>query len=162
MNNNQLTEKALRDVFETTSYINIGTEDAPLQYNLKPPVRSCHNGKQFITNPGKPGKTLEVYFQKEHPWISDGDGFVDHLKYKDVQEQRFKGFLDSDFSRRDEFSNTLRTGQYREQLKMEEKHAKRSLKLLAENIAQSKKLESEERYSTRSLVYWNTLWIVVV
>jgi hypothetical protein len=32
MNHNILTERALRDVFSTTSYISIGTKDAPLDY----------------------------------------------------------------------------------------------------------------------------------
>jgi hypothetical protein len=36
MNNNLLTERALRDVFEITDYINFGTPDNPLQYGLKP------------------------------------------------------------------------------------------------------------------------------
>lgn len=35
MNHNMLTERALRDVFSTTSYISMGTKDAPLTYGEK-------------------------------------------------------------------------------------------------------------------------------
>lgn len=118
MNNNLVTERALRDVFETTSYINVGLQDNPLEYGLKPPIRSCENGKQFGTEVLKHGRIPSVLFQKEWPWVSDGDTFQDHSRYVDTQHERFKGFLDSDFSKRDEFSNTIRTEQYREQLKV--------------------------------------------
>ena len=47
-----------------------------------------------------------------------GDKFVDKIRYKDVQSDKKRGFLTSDFSKRDEFSNTIRTEQYREQLKV--------------------------------------------
>lgn len=119
MNNNLVTERALRDVFETTSYINVGLQDNPLEYGLKPPIRSCENGKQFGTEVLKHGRIPSVLFQKEWPQVSDGDTFQDHSRYVDTQHERFKGFLDSDFSKRDEFSNTIRTEQYREQLKFD-------------------------------------------
>ena len=43
--------------------------------------------------------------------------YRDRLKYQDSQPAKKKGFLTSDFSRRDEFSMTFRTEQYRTQLK---------------------------------------------
>lgn len=48
-----------------------------------------------------------------------GDKFVDRIRYKELQgDNKKKGFLTSDFSKRDEFSNTVRTAQWREQLKV--------------------------------------------
>ena len=47
-----------------------------------------------------------------------GDKYTDRWKYSESQAEKKKGFLTSDFSKRDEFSNTCRTGQYREQLKV--------------------------------------------
>ena len=45
-----------------------------------------------------------------------GDKFTDRIRYKELQTEKKKGFLTSDFSKRDEFSNTVRTLQYRELL----------------------------------------------
>ena len=45
-----------------------------------------------------------------------GDKFTDRIRYKELQPEKKKGFLTSDFSKRDEFSNTVRTAQYRELL----------------------------------------------
>lgn len=39
--------------------------------------------------------------------------YRDRLKYQDTQPVKKKGFLTSDFSKRDEFSMTFRTEQYR-------------------------------------------------
>lgn len=47
-----------------------------------------------------------------------GDKYADRMRYKDSQSEKKKGFLTSDFSKRDEFSNTTRTEQYREQLRV--------------------------------------------
>jgi hypothetical protein len=48
-----------------------------------------------------------------------GDTYVDKWAYRETQgETKKKGFLTSDFSKRDEFSNTTRTGQWREQLQV--------------------------------------------
>lgn len=48
--------------------------------------------------------------------FSQGDKYVDKQRYKELQPDKKKGFLTSDFSKRDEFSNTIRTNQWREQL----------------------------------------------
>lgn len=50
--------------------------------------------------------------------VFQGDKYTDRWKYSETQTEKKKGFLTSDFSKRDEFSNTIRTGQYREQLKV--------------------------------------------
>lgn len=55
----------------------------------------------------------------EYPLCSptlQGDKYVDKQRYKESQPDKKKGFLTSDFSKRDEFSNTIRTNQWREQL----------------------------------------------
>ncbi|XP_024545385.1 uncharacterized protein LOC9660774 [Selaginella moellendorffii] len=168
MNKNLLTERALRDVFEITSYITVGTEDNPFEYGHRPrkfqgflarssssslqfallcaALPSQLTGKQFMTNPGKHGKTIDVYFQKEHPWVSDGDPYADRIMYAELQPERYKGFLTSDFSKRDEFSNVVRTNQYREQLKMDYKHSVKSLETMAKKM---KKLEKDATKSER-------------
>lgn len=48
-----------------------------------------------------------------------GCPFVDRVKYQETQKTKpKKGFHTSDYSRRDEFTYTFRTEQYREQLKV--------------------------------------------
>jgi len=49
---------------------------------------------------------------------AQGDMYQDRWRYRDSKQEKKKGFLTSDFSKRDEFSNTIRTGQWREQLKV--------------------------------------------
>ena len=49
---------------------------------------------------------------------AQGDKYIDKLRYKDLGQEKKKGFLTSDFSKKDEFSNTIRTNQWREQLKV--------------------------------------------
>lgn len=49
--------------------------------------------------------------------IGQGDLYIDKNMYLTSQPERFKGFLSSDFSKTDEFSNVCRTEQYRSQLK---------------------------------------------
>ena len=46
-----------------------------------------------------------------------GAKYIDRLKYQETQPTHKKGFQTSDFSRRDEFSMTFRTEQYRTLLK---------------------------------------------
>mmetsp|Transcript_12070 Transcript_12070/g.33926 ORF Transcript_12070/g.33926 Transcript_12070/m.33926 type:complete len:245 (-) Transcript_12070:221-955(-) len=135
MNNNQTGQASLlancKGVFSATSYITIGSKEKPEPYkDKKAPQRSCYGGKQFNNVPPKDGRTTDVYFEKKHPWLSDGDKYVDKLRYKDTQPEKKKGFLSGDFKRRDEFSNTVRTLQYREQLKGEEKQAKKQMEMI--------------------------------
>lgn len=47
-----------------------------------------------------------------------GCPYIDKNMYLESQPERYKGFLSSDFSKTDEFSNTIRTEQYRDQLKV--------------------------------------------
>lgn len=42
--------------------------------------------------------------------------YIDKWRYLESGQEKKKGFLTSDFSKRDEFSNTVRTLQWREQL----------------------------------------------
>ncbi len=86
-----------------------------------------------MTQPSKNGKTTEVYFDKKHHWVSDGDEYVDRLKYRETQKEKRKGFLSGDFKRRDEYSMVFRTEQYREQLKGEDKLAKETLDEMEES-----------------------------
>ena len=99
----------------------------PLPYGEKAGQRANFKGKQMMTHPSKAGKTSDVYFDKKHHWVSDGDEYVDRLKYRETQKEKRKGFLSGDFKRRDEYSMVFRTEQYREQLKGEDKLAKATL-----------------------------------
>jgi hypothetical protein len=138
MNNNQNNERALlagcNGVFAATSYITIGEPGKPLVYPSEKAFkdRSCYKGKQIITNPPKEGKGIEVYFEKKHPWLFDGEKYIDKQLYIHKQKEKKKGFMTGDFMKRDEFSNTIRTGQYRELLKLEVKHRQRALAMQAE------------------------------
>lgn len=140
MNNNKLDEVALiagcKGVFAKTSYITIGSKEKPEEYVKKSTDRSVYGGKHFTTAPPKEGRTTDVYFEKKLNWISDGDKYVDRVRYKDSQQEKKKGFLTSDFSKRDEFSNTTRTEQYREQLKKEGKFTKKTLELMTDATGQ--------------------------
>lgn len=134
MNNNKLDEAALlaggKGVFAKASYTTIGTKDKPEDYNKKIPQRSNFYQKQFTTIPPKEGNTNEVYFEKRHTWISQGDKYVDRVKYAETQTEKKKGFLTSDFSKKDEFSYNFRTNQWREQLATEGKFSKKALDML--------------------------------
>ena len=53
-------------------------------------------------------------------WSESKDKYIDKTMYRDTvpAEKKKKGFMSSDFPRRDEFSNTIRTAQLREVLKV--------------------------------------------
>lgn len=53
-------------------------------------------------------------------WAEQKDKYADCIRYKEMfpAEKKKSGFLSSDFPRRDEFSNTIRTEQIREVLKV--------------------------------------------
>lgn len=53
-------------------------------------------------------------------WSEQKDKYSDCIRYKELipAERKKNGFLSSDFPRRDEFSNTIRTEQLREILKV--------------------------------------------
>ncbi|PNW77149.1 hypothetical protein CHLRE_10g424250v5 [Chlamydomonas reinhardtii] len=155
MNNNKLDEAAIlagcKGVFSKTSYItHTGQEGKAEEYEKKGGHRSAFAGKQLATAPLKEGKTVDVYFTKKHDWISDKDPYVDRIRYKDSNQEKKKGFYTSDFSKRDEFTNTIRTEQWREQLKGENTHAKKALDMFAEatgleasQLRTSRKMEPE-------------------
>jgi len=134
MNNNLTTERAVRDVFSTASYVTLGDKDKPLPYGLMQKERSCYYTKQFLTNPPKMGimgsKLPDVYLERKHMWVSEGDTYKDKIWYKDQQKEKKKGFLTGDFKRRDEFSLNFTTEQYREQLVSENKFNKDRLSTL--------------------------------
>eukprot|EP00218_Dolichomastix_sp_CCMP3274_P010461 CAMPEP_0170143574 /NCGR_PEP_ID=MMETSP0033_2-20121228/11727_1 /TAXON_ID=195969 /ORGANISM="Dolichomastix tenuilepis, Strain CCMP3274" /LENGTH=245 /DNA_ID=CAMNT_0010380031 /DNA_START=44 /DNA_END=781 /DNA_ORIENTATION=+ len=120
------SERAIRDVFSTTSYVTIGEKEKPLDYGKKEGLRSCYTSKQFMTNPPKQGnlgaKVPEVYLEREHKWVMSNVQYTDKIWYKDLQKEKKKGFLSGDFKRRDEYSLNFTTEQYRERLKNEYHH----------------------------------------
>mmetsp|Transcript_31391 Transcript_31391/g.74027 ORF Transcript_31391/g.74027 Transcript_31391/m.74027 type:complete len:254 (-) Transcript_31391:304-1065(-) len=54
-------------------------------------------------------------------WAEQKDKYLDGIRYKDLvpPDRKKNGFMSSDYPRRDEFSNTIRTSQLREVLKKE-------------------------------------------
>jgi len=110
MNNNLTSERALLGQYATSSYTSLGDP-----YHKKGTQLSRYKGKQFQTNPAHKGRSKDTMFAKAFPWLSEGDKFVAQALYLKTQprEQRKNGFLSQDASRRDEFSNTIRTEQYR-------------------------------------------------
>jgi len=113
MNNGLTTEQGLQGQFSTTSYITLNDN-----YSKKINPLPRYKKKQFQTNPAKKGRTKDTLFGGAHPFLADGDKFNDKTSYLKAQPwaTRKTGFLSSDAFKADEFSNTLRTNQYRWQL----------------------------------------------
>merc|ERR1712100_310191 len=113
MNNGLTTERGLTGVFATSSYTSLGDP-----YAKKGNVLPRYKKKQFLTEPSKKGRTKDTLFGRAFPFLADGDKYNDKNGYLKTQprETRKKGFLSSDAFKADEFSNTLRTNQYRWQL----------------------------------------------
>ena len=42
--------------------------------------------------PHPPPQTVDVYFEKKHNWIAEGDKYVDKWRYIDSQMEKKKGF----------------------------------------------------------------------
>eukprot|EP00656_Telonema_subtile_P055769 TRINITY_DN872_c0_g1_i4.p1 TRINITY_DN872_c0_g1~~TRINITY_DN872_c0_g1_i4.p1 ORF type:complete len:255 (-),score=42.65 TRINITY_DN872_c0_g1_i4:275-1039(-) len=110
MNNNKTSEQALLGQYATSSYITLGDP-----YHKKSTNLPRYKGKQFQTNPAHKGRSKDTMFAKSFPWLSEGDKFQAQALYLKTQprENRKNGFLSQDAHRRDEFSNTIRTEQYR-------------------------------------------------
>ncbi|KAK9905664.1 hypothetical protein WJX75_004135 [Coccomyxa subellipsoidea] len=132
MNNNKVDEPALlahcKGVFSKSGYINVGTQENPLPYKVPAAENDDTKAKPIYTQPPKSGRTPEVYFEKQHLFVSKDLPYVDRIRYAETQPEKLgKGFLTSDYSKRDEFTSTFRTEQYRSLLKQEEKHARKAL-----------------------------------
>lgn len=117
MNNGLTTERGLCGLFSTSSYVTLGDS-----YVKKNQLLSRYKNKQFLTNPARKGRTKDTMFGRAFPFLADGDKYNDKNSYLKTQprENRKKGFLSSDAFKADEFSNTLRTNQYRWQLGREQ------------------------------------------
>lgn len=113
MNNGKTTEQGLLGQFAISSYVSLGDP-----YAKKANVLPRYKKKQFQTNPARKGRTKDTLFGRAFPFLADGDKYNDKNSYLKTQprENRKKGFLSSDAFKADEFSNTLRTNQYRWQL----------------------------------------------
>jgi len=121
MNNGCTNERGLLGQFTTSTYITLGDP-----YHKKGTMLSRYKKKQFLTMPAKKGRTKDTMFGNGFPWLADGDKYNDKNSYLKTQprETRKKGFLSSDAFKADEFSNTLRTNQYRWALGRERAMAK--------------------------------------
>ena len=91
----------------------------PLPYAPKGNVGDQYRGKQMGTVPAKLGRLPKTYFEKELKCLFQDLPYVDRVMYAQLQpEKPAKGFHTSDYSRRDEFTMTFRTDQYRDLLKV--------------------------------------------
>eukprot|EP00967_Tisochrysis_lutea_P079465 scaffold108776_cov32-Tisochrysis_lutea.AAC.2 len=108
MNNGLSTERALRGVFSTSSYITVGDP-----YGKKSAKDDREKGVQMSADFPKSGIAgalpNNALFAKEHKWLFGGEKYVDRTMYLKTQppETRKKGFGSSDAKRRDEFSNDI-------------------------------------------------------
>ena len=132
MNNNRNDARALMGTMSTTSYITIG--DPFLELGKQRP-RSSYLGKNFSVKPTIKGKPAmldamlgQEYAKGKYRGWSANDKWVDRVMFKDTQKRKpGVGFATGDWSKYDEFSNTIRTNQHREQLHREEKIAKKQV-----------------------------------
>jgi len=119
----------------------LGTFTAPPPLCLGEPYVSSyirperHKGKQLTAGPLRHENSKVFPGTISAPvllWSEQKDKYQESIKYKDIVpgDKKKNGFLSSDYPRRDEFSNTIRTQQLREVLKKENalqkeaKHAK--------------------------------------
>ena len=129
MNNNRNDARALMGTMSTTSYITIGD---PFIEVAKQRPRSSYLGKNFSVKPTIKGKPAmldaligDEYKKEKFRGWSANDKWVDRVMFKDTQKRKpGVGFATGDWSKYDEFSNTIRTNQHREQLVREEKMAR--------------------------------------
>ncbi|PRW57768.1 flagellar associated [Chlorella sorokiniana] len=106
------TQEALEGgVFSRRQPLSVGTTEEPVPYSSKLEDRDSYKGKQFSVSPTKPEPFKPLF---------EGEQFIDRLPYRELQpEKPGKGFMTSDYSKRDEFSLTVRMEQHREIIKHE-------------------------------------------
>ena len=103
----------------------------PLPYNTTEVLRDSYRGKQFQSNPPKLGRTMDSYLDRKFKPLQEDKPYLDRIKYAEAEPEKPKlGFYTADYSKRDEFTLTFRTEQYRSILRQEDKHAQRALKQL--------------------------------
>lgn len=109
------TQEAIEGgVFSRRAPLLVGTEDDPRPYDARVPQRDAYMGKQFATRAPRP------LFDPTCKPLFEGETYRDRLPYNELQPDKpGKGFLTTDFSKRDEFSLTLRAEQHRQQIKHE-------------------------------------------
>lgn len=161
----------LKGVFSAPSFITIG-DNYMKKVNIWPRLA----GKNFISGVPKKGRTADIYFDKQHKWLYQGKKYADTApplyRIEQPRDQRAgKGkamvaFLSTDASKRGEFSNVMRCGQYEHGLKKEMQMMKqqppstfeREQMLVPERNREflSNKLEAdneEEHYATPNFLY---------
>ncbi|KAI7835859.1 hypothetical protein COHA_010256 [Chlorella ohadii] len=113
------TQEALEGgVFSRRHPLSVGTAEEPVPYNSKPEDRDSYKGKQFGIGASKPEPCKPLF---------EGEQYVDRLPYRELQPEKpgkarrqppiMHAFLTSDYSKRDEFSLTVRMEQHREIIK---------------------------------------------
>lgn len=77
---------------------------------------------------------MDTYFDKKCKPLGEGKPYLDRVKYAEAEPEKPKlGFYTADYSKRDEFTLTFRTEQYRDILRQEDKHARKALQQLPAN-----------------------------
>lgn len=137
MNNNMTTERSLRGLYSTSSYITIGDH-----YGQKPKPDPRHIGKQLMMEAPHRGmagaRTNNTVFDREHKWLFGGEKYIDRTMYTKTQPDRKKGFNSSDAFKSDEFTQHFPTEQYRERLHGEHKIEKMWAKQREEEMEKKK------------------------
>lgn len=120
MNNGMSTERAIRGLFQGSSYITINDK-----YGEKPKPDSRHIGKQFsheVPHQGMSGaRANNVLFERKHEWLFGGEKYIDRTQYAKTQlnADRKLAFQSHDAKRRDEFTQHFPSEQWREALRKE-------------------------------------------
>jgi len=100
------------------SYLTVGDP-----FDKKQPVDSRHKSKQFITCPPKEGQTAGYF--NNIPYMPDAFQDVSSYRLSQPRANRKLGFGSFDAHKRDEFTSSLRSLQYRELLKSEQNFNKK-------------------------------------
>lgn len=127
MNNNLITERSMRGLFSTSSYITVNDK-----YGEKQPPDPRHVSAQFKME--RPhygmagGRTNNVLFEREHKWLygyKEGEKYIDKTEYRKSQPNRVRAFNSSDAFRSDEFTNHFPSEQWRERMRKETNYNKK-------------------------------------
>lgn len=102
------------------------THEAPSVHGSRPALASCASAVLPRGVPRGCGRWALTAARGLNGARSQGDKYVDKTLYSNQQKEKKKGFGTGDFRRRDEFSNIIRTEQYRQQLNVRTPSAARA------------------------------------
>ncbi|KAI3434676.1 hypothetical protein D9Q98_002740 [Chlorella vulgaris] len=132
MHNGLRTQEALEGTFTRTRFLLVGTDETPCPYTSGELRRDAYGGKQFGIAATRTGKHPTRDFMSAFKPLFEGDVWAESLPYRELQPDKpSAGFLTSDYSKRDEFSLTIRQEQRRQQIRHEARLQKQAEERLA-------------------------------